>query len=196
MKVVNKSVFCFALSILSIVGTSSLFVAPLYAFSGGPPPYVTGAPGDATCNASGCHNSFATNSATGVIFSIAPVKGPAVYKPGKTVKLKVAFTNTSIANLHGFEMTAVDPSGNKVGTFKKIGMFTQVIPRLPKKDKGAYIEQTLQGSKKKFWIVKWTAPIGTPKIPVTLYAAGVDANKDGRETGDYVYTTTLVVNPK
>ncbi len=195
MKVVKKSVFCFALSILSIVGTGSLFVAPLYAFSGNPPPYVTGAPGEGTCNAGGCHNSFSTNSGTAT-FSIAPVKGKAFYTPGKTVKLKVAINNTAISHLHGFEMTAVDSNGNKVGTFKKIGNSTRVISGLPKKDTGAYIEQTLKGGKNTFWIVKWTAPIGTPKIPVTLYAAGVDANKDGKSTGDYVYTTTLVLNPK
>lgn len=191
MKTVNLSIFCFPISVLSLC---CWFSNTLYAWSGGPPAYRTGAPVDTgTCNTSGCHNSFELNSGTAE-FS---VKGPAVYKPGKTIKLKVSFKNTS-GKLHGFEMTALDASNNRVGKFKKIGTTTQVIPPgdfrgLEKKDRGKYIEHTAAGNEKRTWRVKWKAPKnGTGTI--TFYAAGNEADGNGINTGDFIYTTTREID--
>ena len=86
---------------------------------------------------------------------------------GKAVKIKVAFSNSS-GKKHGFEMTALDANGNRVGTFKKIGNTTQVISpsdparELDKADKDKYIEQSTKGVKKKSWIFNWTPPAVPP----------------------------------
>jgi len=190
MKIINKSTPCFVLMILAL---SSLFTRTLFAWSTGPEAYRTGAPNDkGTCKDSGCHNSFPLNSGDAK-FSIT---GPTSFAPGETIKLKVSF-NSSSGKLHGFEMTAMDTNDNQIGKFKAIGKTTQVIPfkdyrGLKKEDKGTYIEHTLSGNKKKRWKVKWIAPAKATGT-VTFYAAGNEANGDGTNTGDYIYTTTLEI---
>ncbi len=190
MKIINKSALSF---VLMIVALSSLFTKTLFAWSTGPEAYRTGAPNDkGTCNDSGCHNSFSPNSGSAK-FSIT---GPVSYTPGKTIKLKVLF-GSSGGKLHGFELTAKDADDNRIGKFKAVGKTTQVIPPndfrgLKKKDKGAYIEHTLRGNKKKRWKMKWIAPANATGT-VTFYAAGNEANGDGTNSGDYIYTTTLEI---
>ncbi len=190
MKIINKSAFGF---VLMIVALSSLFTKTLFAWSTGPEAYRAGAPDDkGTCKADGCHNSFSLDSGNAK-FSIT---GPASFTPGETIKLKVSF-NSSSGKLHGFEMTAIDADDNQIGKFKTIGKTTQVIPAndyrgLKKEDKGTYIEHTRSGNKKKRWKVKWIAPANATGT-VTFYAAGNDANGDGTNSGDYIYTTTLEI---
>ena len=187
MKIINKSTLCFVLMILAL---SSLFTKTLFAWSTGPEAYRAGAPGDkGTCNDSGCHNSYSLNSGSAK-FSIT---GPASYTQGETIKLKVSF-GSSIGKLHGFEMTAIDADDNQIGKFKAIGKTTQVIPPndyrgLKKEDEGTYIEHTFRGNKKKSWKVQWIAPDNATGT-VTFYAAGNDANGEGTNSGDYIYTTT------
>ena len=162
----------------------------------GPPAYRTGAPCDneMTCNADICHNSSSLNSGS-AIFSIKP---PTAYSAGKTVKIKVAFSNSS-GKRRGFEMTALDANGDRVGTFKKIGKTTRVISSsdstrgLNEADEGKYIEQSTKGVKKKSWVFKWTPP-SSATDPITFYAAGCDADGDAMASNDYVYTTTAEIN--
>ncbi|MCF6156486.1 MAG: hypothetical protein E3K36_14880 [Candidatus Brocadia sp.] len=186
MKYLQKTVLCIGLS----VALYSFLSNTLFASAGGPVAYSTGAPNDhGTCNTDGCHNSFSLDSGN-AIFSIT---APTAYTPGKTVKLKVSFRSSS-GKKHGFELTALDANGNRVGTFKKIGNTTQVIlPNdsrgLEQADKGKYIEQTFNGIKKKSWKIKWKAPSDAAN-PITFYAAGCEANGDGAATDDYIYTTT------
>ncbi|MFO0794040.1 MAG: choice-of-anchor V domain-containing protein [Candidatus Brocadiaceae bacterium] len=109
--------------------------------------------------------------------------------------------------VHGFEMTAVDASGKRVGTFKKFiktDKTTQIIPPNSKDalkrglktvDKNKYIEQTFRGIKNTSWKVKWIAPASATN-PITFYAAGVDGNDNGSAKGDYVYTATKEITTK
>ena len=190
MKIINKSALGF---VLMIVALSSLFTKTLFAWSTGPEAYRTGAPGDkGTCKADGCHDSFPLDSGN-ARFSIT---GPTSFTPGETIKLNVSF-NSSSGKLRGFEMTAIDTNDNQIGKFKAIGKTTQVIKPndhrgLKKEDKGTYIEHTRRGNKKKRWKVKWIAPANATGT-VTFYAAGNDANGEGTNSGDYIYTTTLEI---
>ncbi|MEP9410785.1 MAG: hypothetical protein HRF42_05170 [Candidatus Brocadia sp.] len=190
MKFLQKMAFCIGLSITLY----SFLSNTLFASANGPIAYCTGAPNDnGTCNADGCHNSFSLDSGSAT-FSIT---APAVYTPGKTVKLSVSFSNSS-GKKHGFEMTALDANGNRVGTFKKIGNTTQVIPPsdyrgLEQADKGKYIEHTFKGIKKKNWKLKWKAP-NDAADPITFYAAGCEANGNGSATDDYIYTAIAEIS--
>ena len=190
MKYLQKTVLCIGLS----VALYSFLSNTLFASAGGPIAYCTGAPNDhGTCDADGCHNSFDLDSGN-AIFSIT---APTVYTPGKNVKLAVSFSSSS-GKKHGFEMTALDANGNRVGTFKKIGNTTQVIPPndyrgLEQADKGKYIEQTFKGVKKKSWKFKWKAPSDVTD-PITFYAAGCEANGDGNATDDYIYTAIAKIS--
>ncbi len=184
---------CFVVLVLSVFGTGSLYTNNLYAESGGPKAYMTGSAGDDTCYS--CHYSFALNSGS-ARFSI---NAPATGKVGKFIKITVSFTQSTGAR-NGFEMTAMDANGNRVGTFKKIGTTTQVIiPNdsrgLQSQDAGKYIEQTITGTTKKSWAVKWKVPAGA-KNPITFYASGVDANGNGDLDNDYVYTATASTTAK
>jgi hypothetical protein len=185
MKISKRFILSFVLNI----ALCSLLTNTVLASAAGPVAYRTGAPNEGTCNDSGCHNSFDLNSGSAK-FSITP---PTVYTPGKTVKIEVSFSGSS-EKVHGFEMTALDANGNRVGTFKKIGNTTQVIPPddyrgLEQADKGKYIEHTFKGIKKKSWKLKWKPPIDATG-PITFYAAGCEANGDGNVTDDYIYTAT------
>ena len=190
MKIISKSTLGLILMIISL---NSLFTKTLFAWSTGPEAYRTGAPGDnGTCKADGCHDSFPLDSGN-ARFSIT---GPTSFTPGETIKLKVSF-NSSSGKLRGFEMTAIDADDNQIGKFKAIGKTTQVIKPndyrgLKKEDKGTYIEHTRSGNKKKSWKVKWIAPANATGT-VTFYAAGNDANGEGTNSGDYIYTTTLEI---
>jgi Reeler domain-containing protein len=196
LRVVNKSMVSFAFVALSGIGPSGIFIDPLYAWSAGPPAYATNAPRDSTCNTNpGCHDSFLTNSSTAKLL----IAAPAVYTPGQSVNIKVSLINSS-GKLHGFEMTAVDANGKKVGTFKKIGTFTQVIPVLDYRglkatDRGKYIEHTKAGSKQTRWRFKWKSPVGASN-PITFYVSGVDADGNAGSDGDYVYTALKGITAK
>lgn len=199
MRIINKSILYFLVSVFFYISCTAI----AYAWSFGPKAYRTGAPVDNgnTCRASRCHNSFPLNSGSAKFLITT---NPTVYTPGKTIKVRVSFQNwTGI--LHGFEMTAVDTKGNRVGTFRKVSRknnTTQVIPPnstdpfqrgLAAEDKGKYIEHTLAGNKKTSWTVKWHAP-STATGLITFYAAGNDANGNGTSSGDHIYTTQLQIN--
>ena len=193
MKINKKMGLCFAVLVFSVFGTGSLYTNTLHAESAGPRAYTTGAPGDDACDV--CHFSFARNSGSAK-FSI---KAPATCMHGKSVKVTVSFAQ-SVGKKNGFELTAVDANGNRVGTFQKIGTTTQVITPndargLQSQDAGKYIEHTAIGSTKKTWSVKWKAPAGA-KNPITFYAAGVDADGSGYFDNDYVYTATANITVK
>jgi Reeler domain-containing protein len=196
VSIFNKFAVCFVFSFIIYTNTA-------HAWSTGPKAYRTGAPVDneKTCKARSCHNSFPLNSGNAK-FSITT--NLPVYTPGKTIKVRVSFQNWT-GKLHGFEMTAVDANGSRVGTFKKVSRkdnTTQVIPPnavdpnkrgLKTEDEGKYIEHTLAGNKKTSWTVKWQAP-STATGLITFYAAGNDANGNGVSSGDHIYTTQLQIN--
>ena len=169
----------------------------LYAFSEGPDAYRTGAPVDiGTCKERGCHNSFLLNSGNAK-FSISTI--PAFYTPGKTLQVIVSFQNWT-GKMHGFEIMALNADLKRVGKFTSIDSYTQVIPPgddrgLKFKDKGKYLEHALPGAKKTTptWKFKWKAPLTTTG-PITFYAAGNDANGNGKSGGDHIYTTQLPIN--
>jgi len=54
---------------------------------------------------------------------------------------------------------------------------------------GTFQGQTLQAN----WIFNWVAPT-SPAGPVTFYAAGNQANNDGTENGDQIYTTSITAS--
>lgn len=192
MKINKKSLSRFAVFFLSVFSIGSLYMNNLYAWSAGTQAYVTGAPGDnGSCNV--CHFALNSGSAT---FSI---NVPATVRPRRYVRVTVVFA-TAIGTKHGFEMTALDANGNRVGTFKNIGNTTQVIlPNdsrgLQSKDRGKYIEQTTAGTSEKSWAVKWKAPAGATN-PITFYAAGIDADGNGNFNNDLVYTATAKTNAR
>lgn len=176
-----KKYFIFTLVIA--MGSKTVF-----GFSSGPPAERTGNPGeicgDDTC-ASSCHTSFPVNSGTAK-FSIS-LSSPD-YKPGQTLDVMIAFGNTLTA-IHGFEITAVDASNKRVGTFTRKDEMTQTEAY-----DNLYAAHTKIGTVENQWTVQWTAPIIKVSDPITFYAAGNEANGNSSGSGDYIYTGTATLS--
>ncbi len=178
--------------IFAAVGVTGLFtgkgVMPtVSSFSGGPPAGFSGAPDENNCAA--CH--FGSNPSGQFAILDAPVS----YSLGQTYQLRIRHTTADSSRKRwGFEMTAL-AGQSPAGTFSNLANSTQIITQ----DGRFYIEHTSTGS---FagqtggaqWTVNWTAP-STAIGPVTLYAAGNQANNDGTPDGDQLYTTSVTVAP-
>ncbi len=177
-----KKCFCFVFAVV-LIGSKLVF-----GFSGGPPAERTGNPGEICGNdtcASSCHTSFAVNAGSAK-FSISLPSSE--YKPGQTIDITIEFTNTSTA-IHGFEITAVDASNNKVGTFASKDNTAQTEPY-----DNLYAAHTKVGTGENQWTVQWTAPTASVFGPITFYAAGNEANGNSASSGDYIYTNTATIS--
>lgn len=168
--------------------SSEFFKARASAF--GPSPSHTGAPLENNCTA--CHGGSPANSGSG---NIVITGLPANYLPGQQIPLTVTVSQGD-AVVYGFQMTAIDNLGRKVGTYalptaspsqlQIVGNFVSGIER-------SYIQHTSDGITPtqfgtKSWSFIWTAP--SQRVgKVGFYAAGNGANGNGVPSGDQIYTT-------
>src|SRR5262245_48552010 len=160
------------------------------AFSSGPPPSQTGAPGEPTC--ASCHFSFPLNSGPGT-FTITGL--PATYSSGQEVDITITLTQSNRAR-YGFEVTALTDSGAQAGT---LIVTDSARTRTETGGGRTYIEHTFAGTapsatNQGSWTFRWRAP-ATGAGRVTFYAAGNAANGNFSPDGDFIYTTTAVTQP-
>jgi hypothetical protein len=180
-------IFGFVAFVLVVFASSNRVIEKTSAFSSGPPPAVTGAPGESDCQ--GCH--FA-EPRTG---QFAILNAPANYTPGQTYTLQVRHTtNDTTRRRWGFQLTAL-ANNQAAGTFANISGNTQTQTANGRN----YIQQTLLGSFQNqaniaTWSFNWTAPTSNVG-PITFYAAGNQANNNGNENGDQIYTTSATSQP-
>ena len=181
--------------------------ALIYAYSGGPDPRKTGAPGDGLCIE--CH-SPAANTGSGNV-SVAFASG-LTYTPGAKQRLTVTVTD-SAAKRWGFQLTArlaTNESNGQAGSFDSIDASTQVICEdgSPKRAAGCpaaapleFIEHTQSGNGSNTFAFDWTAP-ASDVGDVRFYVAGNAANGNGQnDPGDLIYTanyrlTAAATGPK
>ena len=154
-----------------------------------PPDEKTGAPNEGTC--ADCHIGNALNVAGGLLV----LKTPEIYEPGEVYSIIVDLSRTG-QSVWGFEMTALDANGDRVGSFTAdTAANTEVAETADRQ----YIKHTTAGTARgtnnaHSWEFKWTAPdadIG----PVHFYAAGNAGNGDFGVTGDYIYTAQTEAAP-
>jgi hypothetical protein len=163
-----------------------LFVhTPVSASAAGPLAGNSGATGETTCT--NCH---VANTGNGQF----TITAPANYVPGQTYQITVRHQTTDTTRKRwGFQMTAL-AGGTPVANFANLSANTQILNGTAGR---RYIEHTAIGtfanqSNVAFWNVNWTAP-ATAIGNVTLYAAGNQANNDGTENGDQIYTATATI---
>ena len=180
-------------------------IAPITAFahSYGPPPRVTGAPGDNSRACTQCHSSSALNSGTGSV-KILLQSGP-VYIPGVKQRVTVQVSDPA-QRRWGFELTArlnSDLEKGQAGDFTPVDNLTQVIceDNAPKPCASGvtFIEHTSAGTRNGTrggvtFQFDWTPP-ATNAGPVTFYVAGNAANGDANLTGDLIYTSSVQLTP-
>src|SRR5207253_1793075 len=114
--------FRFAVPILFAVAQGYIL-----AHSYGPPPRVTGAPGDNPRACTACHSRTVINTGPGSVQII--LKSGAVYIPGVRQRITVRIEDPN-QKRWGFEMTArlnSDPEKSLAGEFTPIDNMTQVI---------------------------------------------------------------------
>ena len=164
----------------------------ILAFSGGPPPAHTNAPGEGNCTA--CHNSFELNSGPGNI-SITGLPGS--YSTNQEVIVSVTTFHPD-GFLYGFQLTAIDATGTQAGLLVATDdTNTQLRSAFVDSHPRQYIEQTFAGAfpvvfDQRTWMFKWIAPAFNVG-PVSFYAAGNGGNGNNETTGDFIYTTSATV---
>ncbi|HEX8265073.1 MAG TPA: choice-of-anchor V domain-containing protein [Pyrinomonadaceae bacterium] len=161
------------------------------ASSSGPTPGHTNAPGESNCTA--CHTQYTLNSGTGN----ATISGlPANYLPNQAIPITVSVSQAD-AVLYGFQLTAIDSEGKRVGTYTipaNIMQQLQTVNGLVGGNQRLYIEHTSNGITptqfgSKSWTFTWNAPaqrVGK----VSFYVAGNAADSNGDTSGDYIYTSS------
>jgi hypothetical protein len=169
---------------LLILPLAFIFLAP----SGGSPGGKSGSPGDNGNNCTQCHSGTPLN-ATDWITSDIPGNG---YVGGETYIITASGEHPGVGKF-GFELTAEDQSGNKVGTFTVINASeTQITGN------NTAVTHTSGGTApsgdSKTWEVEWTAPEDIPG-DVTFYAALNAANANGGTSGDVIYLTEKTYGP-
>jgi hypothetical protein len=151
-----------------------------HAFSSGPPPGYTNAPGEANCTI--CHSSFALDSGA-ANFTISV---PQSYTPNSTNPVQVSFGPLSTSTpRHGFQITA------RNGDDVYVGGWQVVQTGLTKNAQGStfHHEHTLAGVALESWHMNWIAPASLPNGPVTFHACGNEANNAQGPFGDRIYST-------
>lgn len=174
-----------------------------FGHSYGPPPRVTGAPGDSARACTSCHAGSAINSGTGSVKIL--LQSGTFYIPGVKQRVTVQVADP-VQQRWGFEMTARLNSlleSGQAGDFTPVDNMTQVVcedygPK-PCASGPSFITHTSAGTRSgskngATFQFDWTPP-ATNAGPVTLYVAGNAANANGANTGDLIYTASVQLTP-
>jgi hypothetical protein len=154
----------------------------------GSPGGRTGSTGDSGNDCTGCHSGSAQTASDWITSSI-PGEG---YIGGETYLLNLTGVHAS-AGKFGFELTAEDEAGNKVGTFAITNATeTKLV------NTGQAVTHTSSGTtpsgNSKEWEFEWTAPEGSTGN-ITFFACVNAANGDGGTGGDEVFLTSKQISP-
>lgn len=181
-------------SVKLLVSVALLFAVGIAsAFSSGPLPGLTGAPGEGNCTQ--CHDSFGERTNTGGGSLI--ITHPPRYEVGQRLIFTVSI-NQPGQRRWGFQITALTVNDNQpAGQFVITdSLHTQLI-------QGAngrfYVEHTSAGTFPEqlsgaSWTFDWIAPeidIG----PIAFYATSNAANNDGTRLGDWIYKKVSIISP-
>ncbi len=178
-----------------------LFCGTLEAYSSGPPPRYSGAPGDNPSSCTSCHRGLSVNGGPGGVKIVLPNGNS--YVPGVTQHIMVQVSEPQ-QRRWGFQMSArlkSDLMNGQAGDFNPTDGLTQVMcdSGAPKPCSGSalvqFIEHTTAGTRpgtqgSATFEFDWTPP-ATDSGNIVLYAAGNAANGDGNLTGDHIYTTSV-----
>lgn len=151
-----------------------------------PPTGFTGAPGEQTCAAAGCHAGTPTFDASDI--TLQAVGSPSLasgYAASTQYSLAV---NAGSAAAYGFSLTAVDGSGSASGTF------ALTSPANTSLATGTGSKQYVghkNANSNNAWAFKWTSP-ATTSDSVFFYLAVNQANGNSANTGDNIRLRTYV----
>jgi hypothetical protein len=149
-----------------------------------PPTGKTGAPGETTCQQSGCHGggSFAgTVTITGVPDTVLP-----------NTTYPITLKNTSNATRAGFELTCLDNANAKCGTLTSAAGVSIGTGAASKQYARQSAPKTLSGGAAS-WTFNWKSPAAASGNVAKFYFVSLCANGNGGTSGDNVLTGTKQV---
>lgn len=156
----------------------------------------TASPGEASCNASGCHTGHSLNSGGGSVVITAPTMPNWQYTPGQVYPISVTVAQTGIA-LFGLGFEAVKSTGANGGTLTITNsQQTQIKTKTISGNVRTNVVHQMNGgagSNTKTFTFNWTAP-ASGSGNITFYVSGNAANGNGSESGDYIYTASQVAS--
>ncbi|MBC8029575.1 MAG: PQQ-dependent sugar dehydrogenase [Pyrinomonadaceae bacterium] len=189
--IILPSLLC---AFLGFVLSSNSVHQPAQAFSSGPPPGYTRAPGEEPEACAECH--VTAEAGTGQI----SIEAPSTYVPNQSYQITVRHTNADPTRLRwGFQLTVLDGADEKAGNLQSTDALTQVLNNAGPGNARQYIEHgpggTFVGQQGgASWTFNWTAP-ATDVGTVLFYAAGNQANNDDNSSGDHIYSTFVASSP-
>lgn len=189
-----KTSYTFGIIVL-LISMLIFSAAPSFTYQDGAPAGRTNAPGEMTCNNGNCHFDNDLNSGPGNLAIQLQQNGSSVskYQPRETYTVRVELTDQNM-NAAGYQLTALDSSDQRAGTFKASGS-----SQLKMGQNRQYLTHTSPATSfegnTQTWELTWEAP-SSDKGAVTFYAAGNAADGNGRRSGDFIYasSTTVQVN--
>lgn len=146
----------------------------LVSFTGGQGGNFSGSPGDGGANCTTCHAAGSTYGGTPALTNV-----PTAYAAGQVYNLNLAINGSSVSKF-GFNITAEDASGTKIGTWTP-GAGTQL------RNSGSGLTHTAAGTASSMWNFTWTAP-ASDQGPVTFYYSTLQANGNNANSGDHLIT--------
>jgi uncharacterized protein (TIGR03437 family) len=178
----------------------------MFAYSSGPDPKLTLAPGDSTASCTQCHGGK-LNSFGG---SVKLIPGSDSYTPGTTQAITITIADPT-QKAWGFQLTARDQNNTQAGDFENVSSATQVIciTGSPKADgKPCSMGSTLQWAEHTLegysagrgkvgtfsFTINWTAP-ATDMGKVTFYVSANAGNGTDSGSQGHIYTSTLELSP-
>ncbi|HJQ70222.1 MAG TPA: choice-of-anchor V domain-containing protein [Blastocatellia bacterium] len=188
------SLVLFIAGVVSILLAGDRTVSSVHGFSGGPPAGHTDAPFEITCATSNCHTGSDLNSGPGDF----TITGPKLYVPGQTYEITVRHSTTDSSRQRwGFQLTGLTGDNARGGTLQSRNGNTAILNDDGPGGNRQYIEHSFAGSfggqrNQASWTFDWEAP-SSDVGAVVLYAAGNQANNNGLNTGDQIYTATHVI---
>lgn len=164
-----------------ILSASAILVSALLLLSNtrrdpnNPPAGRTGAPGETTCGASGCHSG---GSYTGTV-GISGV--PDTVAPNTTYT--ITLTNTSNAVRAGFELTCLDGSNAMCGTLIA-GSGCSIGSGTGGRKYARQSSPKLLSNGSTSWTFTWKSPASASSNVATFYFVSLCANNNNQKTGD------------
>lgn len=148
-----------------------------------PPTGRTGAPGETTCQASGCHSG---GNFSGSV-TISGVPDTVVADESYNITL----TNTSNANRAGFQLTVLDENNTKTGT-----LTAGTGCSIGNSGGRQYVRQSTPknlSNGNTSWSFTWKAPATVANDSIHFYFVSLCANGNGNDNGDNVLVSSRSV---
>lgn len=164
-----------------------------------PPAGSTGDPFTSkTCVQGGCHGgSVTTPNANDLTLTIGtgtpttPLNSSFVYSPN--TDYNIAFLINAFTTRYGFQITALDASNEKAGTFAVTNAATTKINTSGPTGTRQYMGH-LNASSTKNWTFKWTSPAASTGS-VTFYYTYATEDTDGDPDSDVIYAGSVSIEP-